>query len=106
MKSKADIERTLTETEEIQSDDKEALELEDWCYNQGWIEALEWVLRDERMNKLLKGANNETIKKAQKRLAKDCGFGQRDDDSDIKIDSIRDGWLHGPQQFPSGHAKA
>jgi len=75
-------------------------------FTAGWIEALRWVLRDERMNKLLKGANNETIKKAQKRLAEDCGFGQRDDDIDIKVDSIRDGWLHGPQQLPSGHAKA
>ena len=60
----------------------------------------------KRIIKLLEGANDETIKKAQKRLAEDCGFGQRDDDIDIKVDSIRDGWLHGPQQLPSGHAEA
>ena len=60
----------------------------------------------KRIIKLLEGANDETIKKAQKRLAEDCGFGQRDNDIDIKVDSIRDGWLHGPQQLPSGHAEA
>tara|TARA_R110002167_G_scaffold304252_1_gene508499 strand:+ start:200 stop:463 length:264 start_codon:yes stop_codon:yes gene_type:complete len=30
-----------------------------------------------KMNELLKGANNETIRKSLKRLSKECGFGRK-----------------------------
>ena len=82
------------------------MDFDEYSHHMGWIEALEWVLDDDKITNILKEANNETIKKAQKRLAENYGFGQRDDDINIKADSIRDGWLHGPSKCPTGHAEA
>ena len=54
MKNKLAIECALAE--EMQYKDKEPMELEDWTHNQGWIEALEWVLdiSEERAKKEVK----------------------------------------------------
>ena len=51
-----------------------------------------------RIKQLTEGANDDTIKRANKRLAKDLGFGRKDNDVDSQDDSIRDGFLYGPQQ--------
>tara|TARA_R100001463_G_scaffold11656_3_gene32491 strand:- start:26986 stop:27294 length:309 start_codon:yes stop_codon:yes gene_type:complete len=52
----------------------------------------------DRIKQLTEGANDDTIKRANKRLAKDLGFGRKDNDVDSQDDSIRDGFLYGPQQ--------
>ena len=54
--------------------------------------------RENRLNKITEGANNDTIKRSHKRLAKELGFGRKDNDVDSSNDSIRDGLLHGPQE--------
>ena len=55
-----------------------------WGYNQGAIDQLEWVLKREQMGgadikKLTAGANNDTIKRALKRLHKQYGFGEKNE---------------------------
>ena len=54
--------------------------------------------KENRIKELTKGANDDTIKRAHKRLAKELGFGRKDNDVDSSNDSIRDGLLYGPQE--------
>jgi len=54
--------------------------------------------KENKINALTKGANDDTIKRANKRLAEGFGFGRKDDDVDSSNDSIRDGLLYAPQQ--------
>ena len=74
MKAKSEIEWTLAE--EMQYKDKEPMGPQEFAYNQGWIEALEWVLNDSK-EYLCEGANNETIERAQKRLYDELEFGKK-----------------------------
>ena len=52
--------------------------------------------RDEenRIKQLTEGANNDTIARANKRLAKELGFGRKDDVIDSENDNICDGLLY------------
>ena len=52
----------------------------------------------DRMQQLTEGANDDTIKRAHKRLAKDLGFGRKDNDVNSKNDSIREGRLQAASQ--------
>ena len=54
--------------------------------------------QENRMEQLTKGANNDTIKRAHKRLTEELGFGRKDNDIDSSNDSICDGLLYAPQQ--------
>ena len=54
--------------------------------------------QENRMEQLTKGANNDTIKRANKRLAEKLGFGRKDNDVHSQNDSIRDDFLYEPQQ--------
>ena len=54
--------------------------------------------KQDRMKQLTEGANNDTITRSHKRLAKELGFGRKDNDVDSQNDSIRDGLLYGPQE--------
>ena len=105
MRSKEEIEAVLAEELRYKDDPNYPMELHDYAHNAGWIEALEWVLEREQMGEdpkdithLLEGANNDTIKRAHKRLAEELGFGRKDNDVDSEDDSIRDGLLYGPQE--------
>tara|TARA_R100000008_G_scaffold77354_2_gene57730 strand:- start:232 stop:558 length:327 start_codon:yes stop_codon:yes gene_type:complete len=95
MKSKLEIECALVEEIQHRDDPHHPMDEMEWAHNQGWIEALEWVLKREQMrgdskdiNHILEGANDETITKALKRLSEDCGFGRGDNVIDSKTDSI------------------
>ena len=86
MKSKLEIEYALTEEMQYLDDPNHPMDEMQWANNQGWIEALEWVLKREQMGgdpyrilKLTEGANNDTIKRAAERLSKKYGFGRKDD---------------------------
>jgi hypothetical protein len=105
MKNELEIECALAEEIEHLDDPNFPMDELNWANNQGWIEALEWVLERKQMGgdpkditHLLEGANNDTIKRAHKRLAKELGFGRKDNDVDSEDDSIRDGLLYGPQE--------
>ena len=105
MKSKLEIECALAEEMQYLDDPNHPMDEMEWANNQGWIEALEWVLKREHMRgdpyrilRLTEGANNDTIARAHKRLAENFGFGRKDDDVDSSNDSIRDGLLYAPQQ--------
>ena len=54
--------------------------------------------KENKIKQLTEGANNDTIARANKRLAKELGFGRKDDVIDSENDSIRDGWLYAPQE--------
>ena len=54
--------------------------------------------KENRIKQLTEGANNDTIARANKRLAKELGFGRKDNDVDSQDDSIRDGLLYTSQQ--------
>tara|TARA_Y100001938_G_C8068598_1_gene421760 strand:- start:871 stop:1179 length:309 start_codon:yes stop_codon:yes gene_type:complete len=41
-----------------------------------------------KLNKVLEGANDGTIKRALKRLSEECNFGRRDDVVNSKTDSV------------------
>ena len=100
MKSKEHIEAAL-DKEYLDRDSTKPMDEMDWAHNQGWIEALEFVLNIKEpvdISHLLKGANNDTITRANQRLAKEFGFGRKDDVIDSENDSIRDGWLYAPQK--------
>ena len=100
MKSKEYIEEAL-DKEYLDRDSTKPMDEMDWAHNQGWIEALEFVLDAKEpinISHLLKGANNDTIARANKRLAKELGFGRKDDVIDSENDCIRDGWLYAPQK--------
>ena len=99
MKSKEDIEEAL-DKEYLDRDSTKPMDEMDWAHNQGWIEALEFVLDAKEpinISHLLKGANNDTIKRAAERLSKNYGFGRKDYAIDSENDSVRDGWLHASQ---------
>ena len=105
MKSKLEIECALAEEMQYLDDPNHPMDEMEWANNQGWIEALEWVLKREQMGgdpyrilKLTEGANNDTIARANQRLAEEFGFGRKDDVIDSENDSIRDGWLYAPQK--------
>ena len=101
MKSKLEIECALAEEIQHLDDPNYPMCEMQWANNQGWIEALEFVLsikKPKDITHLLEGANNDTIARANKRLAKELGFGRKDNDVDSQDDSIRDGLLYAPQQ--------
>ena len=100
MKSKEYIEEAL-DKEYLDRDSTKPMDEMDWAHNQGWIEALEFVLDAKEpinISHLLKGANNDTITRANQRLAEEFGFGRKDDVIDSQNDSICDGWLYAPQE--------
>ena len=103
MKSKLEIECALAEEMQYKDDVNHPMTEIEWANNAGWIEALEFVLdithkQPKDITYLLKGANNDTIARANQRLAKEFGFGRKDDVIDSENDSIRDGWLYAPQE--------
>ena len=100
MKSKERIKKALA-AEYYDRDSTKPMDEMDWAHNQGWIEALEFVLditheQPKDISHLLKGANNDTIKRAAERLSKEYGFGRKDDVINSENDSVRDGWLYAP----------
>ena len=100
MKSKERIKKALA-AEYYDRDSTKPMDEMDWAHNQGWIEALEFVLghiAPKDISHLLKGSNNDTIKRALKRLSKEYGFGRKDNVSNSENDYIRDGLLHAPLQ--------
>ena len=101
MKSKLEIECALAEEMQYLDDPNHPMDEMEWARNQGWIEALEFVLsvkKPKDISHLLKGANNDTIKRATERLSQEYGFGRKDDVIDSENDSVRDGWLYAPQK--------
>tara|TARA_R110001583_G_scaffold38346_1_gene123975 strand:+ start:232 stop:567 length:336 start_codon:yes stop_codon:yes gene_type:complete len=108
MKDKQEILDNIEREEKYMADKNNPMDLDEWANHNGWIDALKWVLEIEDtyrkilpkkdITHLLKGANNDTIKRAHKRLAKELGFGRKDNDVDSQDDSIRDGLLYAPQQ--------
>jgi len=103
MKSKLEIECALAEEMQYLDDPNHPMNEMEWAHNQGWIEALEFVLditykQPVDISHLIKGANDDTIKRATERLSKEYGFGRKDDVIDSENDSVRDGWLYAPQQ--------
>ena len=101
MKSKEQIEDVLL-SEYDARDGTMPMDEMTWANNAGWIEALEFVLditheKSKDISHLLKGANNDTIKRAAERLSKNYGFGRKDYAIDSENDSVRDGWLHASQ---------
>jgi hypothetical protein len=103
MKSKIEIERTLAEEMQYLDDPNHPMDEGEWAHNQGWIEALEFVLdrkheQPKDISHLLEGANNDTIKRSLKRLSEKYGFGRKDNVIDSENNSIRDGWLYAPQE--------
>lgn len=106
MRSKEQIIDALNQDYADRAGPKPMSEME-WAYNQGSIEALEWVLDvlgeetgdgQKDINYILEGADNGTITKALKRLSEKYGFGRKGDAVDSKNDSVRDGWLYAPQE--------
>jgi len=84
MKSKLEILCVLAEEMQHLDDPNHPMDEMEWANNQGWIEALEYVLdmqikEPKDITHLLKGANNDTIKRATERLSKKYGFGRKDD---------------------------
>lgn len=59
------------------------LELEDWAHWEGQKKAILWIMdmdesmqpESNKLKRILEGANDETIKNAQKRLTQETGFG-------------------------------
>ena len=101
MRSKEQIENVLL-SEYDARDGTMPMDEMTWANNAGWIEALEFVLdithkQSKDISHLLKGANNDTIKRATERLSKKYGFGRKDHVIDSENDSVRDGWLYSPQ---------
>ena len=111
MKSEMEI-MTVLSTEYNHRDGPAPMDEMDWAHNAGWIEALEFVLKDgtpckaykdaveakKDISHLLEGANDDTIKRAAKRLSENYGFGRKDDAIDSENDSVRDGWLYAPKE--------
>lgn len=103
MKSKEEIISTLESEVAIYNDKSYPMDEMQWANNQGWIEALEYVLDEEKkepkdITRILEGANNDTITRAIKRLSEECGFGRKDHAFDREDDSICDGLLYGPNE--------
>ena len=78
MKTKKEIRDYLHECEEYIGGNT-PMELEDWAHWEGQKYALKWMLdesaMDKRINSILEGAHDNTIKDAQKRLSDKTGFG-------------------------------
>ena len=53
---------------------------------------------DDKMNRITKGANNETITRAIKRLSEECGFGRKDHAFDREDDSVYNSGFYSPQE--------
>ena len=103
MKSKLEIECALAEEMQHLDDPNRPMDEMEWAHNQGWIEALEFVLdithsEPKDISHIIEGANNDTITRALKRLSKECGFGRKNNAVNSQNDSIRDGFLYGPQR--------
>ena len=108
MKGKQEILDNIEREEKYMADKNNPMDLDEWANHNGWIDALKWVLEiEDTYRKILpkkdithleEGANNDTIARANKRLAKELGFGRKDNDVDSQDDSIRDGLLYAPQQ--------
>ena len=49
--------------------------------------------KENRMKQLIEGANDDTIKRSHKRLAKELGFGRRNDAVNSSNDSVYNGLL-------------
>ena len=84
MKSKLEILCVLAEEMKHLDDPNHPMDEMQWANNQGWIEALEFVLDiqikvPKDITHLLKGATNDTIKRATQRLSKKYGYGRKDD---------------------------
>jgi len=89
MKSKEEILKSIECEEKFIEDKNHPMELDEYANASGWIYALKWVLEEEEtyrkvlpkkdISHLLKGANNDTIKRATERLSKKYGFGRKDD---------------------------
>ena len=75
MRSKDEIVDAMNKIRDRIDDKTIPMELEDWAYSEGQYKILAWVIDYKTENDLLKGANDETIKKAQAKLAKEVGFG-------------------------------
>jgi len=93
MRSKEEIEWALAKEYQYLDDHNHPMDEMQWAHNQGWIKALEFVLDHKKekvkdITHITKGANNDTIRRALKRLSKDCGFGRRDNVIDSKANSI------------------
>jgi len=102
MKNEKSIKEVLSK-EYKDRDGTKPMDEMDWAYNAGWIEALEWVLgitheQPKDITHLFKGANNDTIARSHKRLAKELGFGRKDNDVNSSNDSIRDSILYESQE--------
>jgi hypothetical protein len=105
MRSKEEIKEVLNQERVALEDIDNSMTEMEWAHNAGWIEALEWVLKKEQMggdskdiNHILEGANNDTIKRAIKRLSKECGFGRKDHVVNSQNDSVCDSLLYEPGQ--------
>ena len=106
MKSREHIEAALSEEYQHLDDPNAPMDEMAWAHNQGWIEALEFVLdithkQPKDISHLLEGANNGTIKRAIERLSKKYGFGRKDNVIDSENDSVRDGWLYASPECPA-----
>ena len=107
MKNREDIEAALTEEYQHLDDPNHPMDEMQWANNQGWIEALEFVLdithkQPKDISHLIEGANNGTITRALKRLSKIYGFGRKDNAIDSKNDSVCHGWLYATEECTSG----
>jgi hypothetical protein len=79
------------------------LELEDWAHWEGQKKAILWIMDmddnitkvNNKVDQILEGANDETIKRAQERLSKETGFGQK---SSTKEPPVEDDYLYQEQQ--------
>tara|TARA_Y100001963_G_scaffold157682_1_gene254609 strand:- start:730 stop:1050 length:321 start_codon:yes stop_codon:yes gene_type:complete len=103
MRSKEEIEWALAKEYQYLDDHNHPMDEMQWAHNQGWIKALEFVLDHKKekvkdITHITKGANNDTIRRALKRLSEECGFGRKNNAVNSQNDSIRDGFLYGPQR--------
>ena len=103
MKNKKEIEYALAEEIQHLDDPNHPMDEMQWANNQGWIEALEFVLdithkQPKDISHLIEGANNGTITRALKRLSENYGFGRKDNAINSKNDNICDGLLYAPIQ--------
>ena len=83
-RTRIEIECVLAEEMQHLDDPNHPMDEMEWANNQGWIEALEWVLGWEQIKgvdikKLTEGANDSTIKRALKRLNKQYGYGEKNE---------------------------
>ena len=54
--------------------------------------------QENRIEQLTKGANNDTITRAHKRLAKELGFGRKDDVIDSTVNSLYNNGIYPLQE--------